>query len=55
MVQRRIQAAAVAKPFLMNVTNGAKEYLLTEGTDARYGARHLKRAIEACSFNHCRV
>jgi ATP-dependent Clp protease ATP-binding subunit ClpB len=46
MVQQRVQAAAVAKPFLMNVTNGAREYLLTEGTDARYGARHLKRAIE---------
>ena len=46
MVQLRIQTAAVAKPFLMIVTNGAKEFLLTEGTHARYGARHLKRAVE---------
>ena len=46
MVQQRIQTAAVSKPFLVNVTDGAKEFLLVEGTDSRYGARHLKRAIE---------
>ena len=28
------------------MTAGAKEYLLREGTDLKYGARHLKRAIE---------
>jgi hypothetical protein len=28
------------------VTSAAREFLLTEGTDQRYGARHLKRAIE---------
>jgi len=46
MVQWRIQNAAASKPFLVNVTDSAKEFLLMEGTDFRYGARHLKRAIE---------
>lgn len=44
MVQERIQNAA--KSFAMNVTDSAREFLLLEGTDSRYGARHLKRAIE---------
>jgi len=34
------------KPFTIDVTAGAREFLLTEGTDIRYGARPLKRAIE---------
>src|ERR1700688_1264612 len=46
MVQARIQNAAPDKPFALNVTDSAREFLLTEGTDSRYGARHLKRAIE---------
>jgi ATP-dependent Clp protease ATP-binding subunit ClpA len=46
MVQQRIQTAAASKPFLVNVTDSAREFLLVEGTDFRYGARHLKRAIE---------
>ena len=46
MVQQRIRAAAGSKPFLVDVTDSAKEFLLAEGTDFRYGARHLKRAIE---------
>jgi ATP-dependent Clp protease ATP-binding subunit ClpB len=46
MVQQRIQTAAASKPFLVNATDSAKEFLLMEGTDLRYGARHLKRAIE---------
>jgi ATP-dependent Clp protease ATP-binding subunit ClpB len=46
MVQRRIQTAAANKAFLVNVTDSAREFLLEEGTDFRYGARHLKRAIE---------
>jgi hypothetical protein len=28
------------------VTPGAREFLLRDGTDLKYGARHLKRAIE---------
>ena len=46
MVQQRIQSAAAGKPFLLNVTDSAKALLLLEGTDFRYGARPLKRAIE---------
>jgi ATP-dependent Clp protease ATP-binding subunit ClpB len=46
MVEQRIQAAAGDKSFTMSVTDSAREFLLMEGTDTRYGARHLKRAIE---------
>jgi len=46
MVQDRILAADARNKFGLSVTDSAKEYLLSEGTDARYGARHLKRAIE---------
>ena len=46
MVQQRIQTACASKPFVVDVTDTAKEFLLVEGTDFRYGARHLKRAIE---------
>src|ERR1700694_4215937 len=46
MVQQRIRAAAGTKPFLVNVTDTAREFLLVEGTDFKYGARQLKRAIE---------
>jgi ATP-dependent Clp protease ATP-binding subunit ClpB len=46
LVQQRIQTAAANRPFVVNVTESAREFLLIEGTDFRYGARHLKRAIE---------
>ena len=46
MVRQRIETVAVGCPFLINVTPSAKEFLLLEGTDVRYGARPLKRAIE---------
>ena len=46
LVQQRIEAAAGSKPFMVEITDSAKEFLLAEGTDFRYGARHLKRAIE---------
>jgi ATP-dependent Clp protease ATP-binding subunit ClpB len=45
-VQQRVQTASAGKPFLINVTGSARKFLLTEGTDLRYGARPLKRAIE---------
>ena len=32
--------------FVLHASEGAKEHLLREGTDMKYGARHLKRAIE---------
>ncbi len=44
-VQRRIDEGA-GEPFRMMVTERAGEFLLLEGVDCRYGARHLKRAIE---------
>ena len=45
-VQERISAAAQDNRFFIAVTESAKEFLLSEGTDVRYGARPLKRAIE---------
>jgi len=47
MVQQRIlSAAAAANQFVFNCTPKVKSFLLHEGTDPKYGARHLKRAIE---------
>jgi len=46
MVQQRVLMAAGAHQFVFNCTPAVKEYLLKEGTDPKYGARHLKRAIE---------
>jgi len=46
MVQQRVLMAAGAHQFVFNCTPKVKEYLLAEGTDPKYGARHLKRAIE---------
>ena len=42
-VQERIFGGT---PFLFQLSDGAKDYLLAEGADSKYGARHLKRAIE---------
>jgi ATP-dependent Clp protease ATP-binding subunit ClpB len=46
MVQERIFHATPERSFVFSASNPAKELLLREGTDAKYGARHLKRAIE---------
>ena len=46
MVQQRILQAAGANQFVFTCTAKVKDFLLKEGTDPRYGARHLKRAIE---------
>lgn len=46
LVQQRILGAAGGHPFLFNCTRAAKNWLLHEGYNPRYGARHLKRAIE---------
>jgi ATP-dependent Clp protease ATP-binding subunit ClpA len=45
-VQERILAPRVDHVFAFRCTAKAKDFLLKEGTDPRYGARHLKRAIE---------
>ena len=46
LVQQRVLMAAGANQFVFNCTSKVKSYLLSEGTDPKYGARHLKRAIE---------
>src|ERR1035438_7546594 len=45
MVQQRVLDTGRGQ-FLFRVTTAARRFLLTEGTDIKYGARHLKRAIE---------
>jgi ATP-dependent Clp protease ATP-binding subunit ClpA len=44
-VQDRVMAAGHDR-FLFHLSGPAKDFLLHEGLDQRYGARHLKRAIE---------
>ncbi len=44
-VQDRITESAGTK-FVFECTEPAREFLLKEGIDLKYGARHLKRAIE---------
>jgi len=46
MVQQRILQATGNSQFVFSCTPKVKTFLLKEGTDAKYGARHLKRAIE---------
>ena len=46
MVQQRILQATGNNQFVFSCTPRVKEFLLKEGTDPKYGARHLKRAIE---------
>jgi ATP-dependent Clp protease ATP-binding subunit ClpB len=45
MVQQRVLDTGRGQ-FLFRVTSAARRFLLHEGTDIKYGARHLKRAIE---------
>ncbi len=45
-VQGRIMASQSDRQFIFRCTAEAKDFLLREGTDLKYGARHLKRAIE---------
>jgi ATP-dependent Clp protease ATP-binding subunit ClpA len=46
ILQHRIFDSASGAPFLFSLTDTAKDFLLREGTDMKYGARHLKRAID---------
>src|SRR5437879_11254650 len=46
IVQQRILNPSTATPFVFSLTEAAKDWLLHEGTDMKYGARHLKRAID---------
>jgi ATP-dependent Clp protease ATP-binding subunit ClpB len=45
-VQRRVLSSASEAAFVFTTTESAREFLMREGTDLRYGARHLKRAID---------
>jgi ATP-dependent Clp protease ATP-binding subunit ClpB len=44
-VQKRVLDSKTG-PFLFRITSEGRQFLLEAGTDQRYGARHLKRAIE---------
>ena len=46
IVQQRVFSSANGAPFVFSLTDAARDYLLREGTDLKYGARHLKRAID---------
>ncbi|PYV44367.1 MAG: ATP-dependent Clp protease ATP-binding subunit [Acidobacteria bacterium] len=46
MVQERILNSRGEGKFIFKCTPQTKEFLLKEGTDLKYGARHLKRALE---------
>jgi ATP-dependent Clp protease ATP-binding subunit ClpA len=45
-VQQRIFNSTHGVQFVFLLTDSARSFLLREGTDMKYGARHLKRAIE---------
>ena len=46
LVQQRIFNAAYECAFIFTLSDRAKNFLLEEGTDIKYGARHLKRSID---------
>ena len=45
-VQQRIINATDGRQFVFRCTTAARDFLLREGTDIKFGARHLKRSIE---------
>ena len=45
-VQQRIIDASDGRQFVFRCTKDARDFLLSEGTDMKFGARHLKRSIE---------
>ena len=45
-VQQRIMSSAASRQFVFNCAPSARDFLLDEGTDSKFGARHLKRSIE---------
>jgi len=46
LVQQRIFNTSPERAFVFTASDESKGFLLEEGTDMKYGARHLKRAIE---------
>lgn len=45
-LKQRFIDSQQSTPFVLSVTESARASLLAEGTDVRYGARHLKRAMD---------
>src|SRR5579871_227609 len=45
-IQQRILQSPTAVPFVFSCADDVKDHLLKEGTDVKYGARHLKRVLE---------
>jgi len=45
-VQERIFSSARGIQFIFQFTDAAKNFLLQDGADLKYGARHLKRTVE---------
>src|SRR5262249_18737826 len=45
-VRQRVFNMATGCRFVFTMTPSAKQYLLDEGTNVEYGARHLKRTVE---------
>jgi ATP-dependent Clp protease ATP-binding subunit ClpB len=45
-VRLRVVQAIDGEPMSFTMSDSAKEFILAEGTDTRYGARHLRRAVE---------
>jgi len=45
-IRERVFNVDAARRFTFSLTASAKQFLLKEGTNVEYGARHLKRAIE---------
>jgi RNA polymerase sigma factor (sigma-70 family) len=45
-VRQRIISSAAGRQLVFSCTPSARDFLLHEGTDSKFGARHLKRSIE---------
>jgi len=45
-VRQRIISSGTSRLFVFRYTPSARDFLLEEGIDSRFGARHLKRSIE---------
>ena len=45
-MQHRVFQSSPERAFVFQCSDEAKEFLLSQGIDAKYGARHVKRAIE---------
>jgi ATP-dependent Clp protease ATP-binding subunit ClpB len=46
LVQQRVFNTSPDRAFVFTLSESSKDFLLEQGTDLKYGARHLKRAIE---------